>query len=266
MQVLKLLRSGPESLLVQSCWASASTYNIRSKQACPAVASPAALWIWSCLWLSSASCLTPAWFEGRIRGFAGTLKHSLSSKVQSFCHRALEQPEPDAAVQLPQGCRFNLSPAHSGLVCSQASAQATCRWMTSTYRTLPNQYTPRQWSGKALSSSHHISYSLPSNLSGSVDTLKGCGQSQVYAACRKQIPLPDHSHQHPTEMLKFTWTPSGCRQQDCQHTDTTLLVAPSMLGSGWQNCHDKLSILTPKQLCTQWPISSSQKATLAVSE
>ena len=41
-----------------------------------------------------------------------------------------------------------------------------------------------------MSSSYHVSYLLRGKHSGSAATLKGCGQIQVGAVCRKQIPLP----------------------------------------------------------------------------
>lgn len=78
--------------------------------------------------------------------------------------------------------------------------------------------------------------------------------SKAVGRVRQTLPAENKSHfskhgcQYPAEMLKFTWTPGGCRQQDCKRLDATFPVTASMLGLGWQSCHGQLSILTMK-----WP-------------
>lgn len=221
MQGPEFLHSGSEVVLVQGCWSRCLDVRKRTR-ASRWVPSPEALWIRPCLWHDLA--LPLAWllpcFKGRIWGFAGTLKRSSSSKAQSFCHGASGQPERDAAVRLPEGCRCNLSPAHSGLVCGQTSARAARRWMASTHRNLLNQYVLCQLSRKGILEPKGNEQQPSCFLLAARQALRLCSHPQRLRAesgrcnlAENKSHFPHHGHRDPAEMLKFTWTPGGCRLQ-----------------------------------------------------
>lgn len=145
--------------------------------------------------------------------------------------------------------------------------------MASTHRNLLNRYVLCQLSGKGILEPKGNEQQPSCFLLAARQALRLCSHPQRLRAepgrcglAENKSHFPHHGHRDPAEMLKFTWTPGGCRQRGCKHPDATLPVGPSTLGSGWQSCHDKLSILTAKRPHSQGPISSSQKATLAVSE
>lgn len=233
------------------------------------VSSPAALRLWSLTlaWPSRASCLTPALFQRQNPRSCCRFKAFVILCRSVTVPGGWGQPERDAALQLPQGSRCNLSPARSGLVCGRTAARAACRWWhVPTGICLTNTHLA-SWEGKGflggkvLGRSRHASCFLSSKLSGSIATLKGYGQSQADTACRKQIPNLCTWLLEPSRDAEVHLEPRWLQTSRTANAQSR----PPCWGWAGRAAVPALRVLH-EQPHTQWPIPFSQKAALAVPE
>lgn len=199
------------------------------------VLSSAASRIWSCLWHDPVMPL--AWllcFKGRIRGFAGTLKHSSSSKAQSFCHGAwgsLSMMQQFGSLRAADA--ISLQHIQVLFAVKPLLVLNADEWQALTGICLTDT-RPDRWVGKGFWSNKALSITSPTCCPACPLALQP--PSEAEGRVRLMLPteskshLSDHGCRHPAEMLKFTWTPGGCRQQGSQHSHANLLVAPSSWG------------------------------------